>query len=233
MNYQWHYDQLVETRKKRKREVGKYYERHHILPVSLGGNNEDGNLVYLTAREHFIAHWLLWRIYRNRSMAMAFFGMCKYSSSNQKRIYISGRMYNEAKEARSLLGNSIETRKKCSDSRIAHEIRWQMTLPKEEAEKRIQEYHNRLSNGVKKYHRDRDHSKSRFSDEARQRMNKHKLGVALTDEHKEKLRIKSQRKGRKLNLVECPYCKKTGKGGNMTRYHFNNCKFKKDDNTGS
>ncbi len=28
----------------------------------------------------------------------------------------------------------------------------------------------------------------------------------------------------------CPHCDMTGKGGNMTRYHFNNCKFKKLSN---
>lgn len=36
-----------------------YTERHHIIPQSLGGNNDKENLVDLTAREHFICHWLL------------------------------------------------------------------------------------------------------------------------------------------------------------------------------
>ena len=36
-----------------------YYESHHILPVSLGGDNMPENLVLLTAREHYIAHLLL------------------------------------------------------------------------------------------------------------------------------------------------------------------------------
>lgn len=36
-----------------------YIEKHHIIPKSLGGNNSAGNLVKLTAREHFICHWLL------------------------------------------------------------------------------------------------------------------------------------------------------------------------------
>lgn len=31
----------------------------------------------------------------------------------------------------------------------------------------------------------------------------------------------------KRNIVECPYCKLKGGGGNMRRYHFNNCKGKK------
>lgn len=34
-------------------------ERHHILPRSLGGSNENSNLVNLTPREHYICHLLL------------------------------------------------------------------------------------------------------------------------------------------------------------------------------
>ena len=34
-------------------------ERHHIIPQSLGGSNDKGNLVYLSCREHFLCHWLL------------------------------------------------------------------------------------------------------------------------------------------------------------------------------
>lgn len=38
---------------------GTYYEKHHIIPKSLGGSNESNNLVLLTAREHYLCHWLL------------------------------------------------------------------------------------------------------------------------------------------------------------------------------
>ena len=36
-----------------------YYEKHHIIPKCLGGNDEENNLIDLFAREHFIAHKLL------------------------------------------------------------------------------------------------------------------------------------------------------------------------------
>lgn len=36
-----------------------YTELHHIMPQSMGGSNDKENLVNLTAREHFICHWLL------------------------------------------------------------------------------------------------------------------------------------------------------------------------------
>jgi hypothetical protein len=43
----------------RNRKLEGYKELHHIIPLSLGGKDEKDNLVYLTAREHFICHRLL------------------------------------------------------------------------------------------------------------------------------------------------------------------------------
>ena len=49
---------------KRKVEVPEgYSERHHIIPKSLGGPNTKDNMVRLTAREHFIAHVLLTKMF--------------------------------------------------------------------------------------------------------------------------------------------------------------------------
>lgn len=41
-----------------------YYEKHHIIPKHMGGDNSKNNLVLLTFREHVLAHYLLWRIYK-------------------------------------------------------------------------------------------------------------------------------------------------------------------------
>jgi len=54
MNYKRIHDQIIERAKSRILEG--YKERHHIIPKCMGGNNEKDNLVYLTAREHFIIH---------------------------------------------------------------------------------------------------------------------------------------------------------------------------------
>lgn len=69
---------------------------------SMGGTDDDTNLVSLTSREHFIAHWLLWRIYRNRQTALAFFTFTnKMQSRNRKENSISSRAFSEAREAAS------------------------------------------------------------------------------------------------------------------------------------
>jgi hypothetical protein len=51
------YNQIVKQAQNRTTEG--YTERHHIQPRSLGGADTADNLVNLTAREHFVCHWLL------------------------------------------------------------------------------------------------------------------------------------------------------------------------------
>lgn len=69
MNFTRIYNQLIE--KSKNRTISGYSEKHHIVPKSMGGTNHKSNIVRLTAREHFIAHLLLWKIYKNPSMASA------------------------------------------------------------------------------------------------------------------------------------------------------------------
>ena len=75
MNYQHHYDLLMEKAKFRsldKKSFDYYTEKHHILPKCMGGSNNKENFVLLTAREHFVAHILLWKSNKNnRSLAYA------------------------------------------------------------------------------------------------------------------------------------------------------------------
>ena len=54
-----------------------YCEKHHIIPKSEGGTDTKDNIVNLTAREHFIAHRLLAKIYGDWKMANALFLMVR------------------------------------------------------------------------------------------------------------------------------------------------------------
>lgn len=63
MNYGKIYGQLIEAA--RRRITTDYVERHHIVPKCMGGDNSDSNIVELTAREHYVAHLLLVKLYPN------------------------------------------------------------------------------------------------------------------------------------------------------------------------
>jgi hypothetical protein len=110
MDYKKIYDSIcqrgkdqLEERKQLKME-GDYFEGHHIIPESMGGTGNSKNwnhfnIVPLTAREHFIAHWLLVRIYpEDNKLMYAFWGMCNQEGKNQKRYKPSSRIYQEARE---------------------------------------------------------------------------------------------------------------------------------------
>jgi hypothetical protein len=55
------YDKLIARARGRKRHG--YMERHHVVPKCMGGQDAKENFVFLTAKEHFIAHKLLARIH--------------------------------------------------------------------------------------------------------------------------------------------------------------------------
>lgn len=81
-----------------------YIENHHIIPKSLGGTDTKDNLVKLSARQHFIAHWMLWKTYDNKPMHDAFWLMCNMKSGNQERYYkITSNVYANLKQQRSVL----------------------------------------------------------------------------------------------------------------------------------
>lgn len=63
MNYNKIYENLIQKRKDDPITSG-YKENHHILPRSIGGTDDKENLVFLTGREHWIAHLLLHKIHK-------------------------------------------------------------------------------------------------------------------------------------------------------------------------
>lgn len=109
MDYQKTYDNLIQKAVNSNRVKNKdtYYEAHHIIPICLGGTGRSQqwkthpNIVLLTAREHFIAHWLLYRIHPDNSkIVYAFWMMCQVKNITQSQRYTpSSRQYQEAKQA--------------------------------------------------------------------------------------------------------------------------------------
>ena len=62
--------------------------------------------------------------------------------------------------------------------------------------------------------------------ETKAKISKANLGKIMSQEAKDKAKDTKARNNKKpqYRLVTCPHCGLSGAGGNMTRYHFNNCK---------
>ena len=120
MDYKKQYDKLIETRRSRKLNSRTYYEKHHIIPKSHGGDDSKQNIIKLTAREHYIAHWLLHRIYpEDTNMAFAFWKMTFPGTKFVERNYkISSRAYEEAKSAMAEANRKINTGRKVSEEHL-------------------------------------------------------------------------------------------------------------------
>ena len=107
MNYYKHYNALIERARGRKLEG--YKEKHHIIPRCMDGTNDSTNIVNLTAREHYLAHILLTKIYTNHygllkaAMMMA---MCK-SRGQYRHSRMNNRTYASLKERLSEIGGEL------------------------------------------------------------------------------------------------------------------------------
>lgn len=74
-----------------------YTELHHIIPQSMGGGNDEENLVDLTAREHFICHWLLIKMTEGEDRCKMLYALNGMKAENryQERYHtkITARVY--------------------------------------------------------------------------------------------------------------------------------------------
>lgn len=116
MNYKKIYKDLIDNRLQNpipkirvrsKQELcdGFYTETHHIIPKCINGTNDKNNLVELTAREHFIAHKLLFKACIGTSfeipLANAYWEMCYCHKDKAYKINKSSRQF--AREKKQML----------------------------------------------------------------------------------------------------------------------------------
>jgi len=96
MDYRKHYKNLIVKVKDRDIIEG-YTENHHILPKCIKNN---GRTVPLTGREHYIAHQLLYNIYKGTKweakLAYAWWSMCRSNKYHKRDI--TSRQYETARK---------------------------------------------------------------------------------------------------------------------------------------
>jgi len=197
-----------------------YYEKHHIIPKSLGGTNNRSNLVLLTAREHYICHKLLTKFTIGESKKKMFCAMWAFNrkSQSQNRIILNSRDYeyvrkyisktfSDERKGKHLVGISL------SDE---HKLKLSKALkgnPKSEiTKKRMKESWKNRGPRTKKHC---------------EAISKANTGRINSNETRAKM--SAAKKG--INPIHtqiqwtCEHCSKTGVGiSNYNRWHGLNCK---------
>lgn len=95
MKYKKIYNDFIKDRKAKEQALldsGKYFERHHIKPKSLGGSNDASNMIALTAGDHYFAHLCLAKAYGGK-MWIAVTAMVNMPGSSKKRDFITKRRW--------------------------------------------------------------------------------------------------------------------------------------------
>jgi hypothetical protein len=223
MNYFRIYKELI-LRAKERETVEGYKEIHHIIPRAFSGTDDPSNLVELTAREHFIAHRLLAKIFPNSCMVHVVWYLM--NTKNELIGQITSRVYETLKNEHSkristILKGRIVSKETCEKlSKIKQEIekrRKELGIPHPlEGIKRTKETCEKLS----KIHKGKvisEEQKKKISDKISGELNG-MFGKTHTEEARKKIS-----EGNKQQ-VECPFCGKIGGIAIMQRWHFDNCK---------
>lgn len=216
----------------------KYHERHHIVPKSCGGGNEQENLIDLYAREHFIAHKLLaLENPDNYKLVYAWSCMAFVKREDMDRYELTPEEYEEAREAfsKSATGRAMseEAKQKMRDNHYDTSGSNNPFYGKhhtEETKKKLSEMRTGQYVGEKS-----PLYGTHLSEETRQKMSIAKTGTKMSDEAKKKM--SEQRKGFKNAAATAPvYCiqmdeifwgateakNKYGFNDNAIRYSINN-----------
>jgi hypothetical protein len=212
MNYSKIYNSIIAQAKSENRikHRGIYFENHHILPKSLGGGNEEKNLVLLTAREHFICHKLLLHIYSfNESMIRAFHRMCHtgngdFIKSSRDYKYARILMSDMLKKTRTGEGNPMYGKKLSKESKEKIRIKSTGRRHTKNTKEKLSKSHKGEKNGM-------------FGKPSAYK------GVPCPDDKKKQLSLSAK----KIPKKECEYCHKYISPQNYGKYHGPKCKLNK------
>jgi FtsZ-interacting cell division protein YlmF len=102
--------------------ISEDYEIHHIVPKCLGGGDDENNLIKLSTRHHFLAHWVLWKAYMTPGLAYAFFMMMVVNKNHSGRTHrINSKTYALLKKHKSQI-QTIKNSERWEDSQWAENM---------------------------------------------------------------------------------------------------------------
>jgi hypothetical protein len=234
------------TKRGQHRHIDSYTESHHIVPRSLGGNDDPTNITKLTAREHFICHWLLTKIHREGEAHWKMLNairIMRAENKNQQRYSnrITARVYSNLKEEYAKIQS--ERNKGVGNGMFGKS---QTEAAKKKISKantgRVQPIEEKLKQKAAQTGRKREpfnnEWKAKMAD-AKTGENNHRYGVVVTDETRKKIgdKIRGRKQtdeeklarsianlGKKREKKLCPHCSKEVAVNGYARWHGDNCK---------
>ena len=237
------YNQITE--RARCRIIDTYTETHHIKPRSLGGSDDIDNLVELTAREHFICHWLLVKMTTGedhykmlnalRMMRAEKHGQQRYETALTSRVYENIKQEYARLQSEKIRGENNPMWGKTHTEqarRMISEKNTGKTLTKEQIARQVAAQTGR--------------KRAPFSEEWRAKMSESKrgeknnrYGVEVSEETRQKIREKAQGRkqseetirkkadairGRAKPKLLCPHCQQMIAVNTFPRWHGPHCR---------
>jgi len=184
MDYIKHYNTLMTRSLSRK--IDGYVERHHIIPKCIGGNDDLSNIAILTAREHYIAHLLLMKIYPNENKLIYSARMMTVDKNGER---INNKLYEWVK-IKYNQARKLEPKRKYNKEKNKRKERAKETKPRNRDYKMSEEQKKKISESVRKT-KSLNNTISRLTQEERSIASKkgwsNKIDRSMTEEQKKKI----------------------------------------------
>lgn len=232
MNYLKIYEQLIESARCNTGS-GEYKELHHIVPLCIGGSNDNSNKVLLSARQHFIAHWLLYKAYKTSSLVHAWHSMCRIGRGQEARR-INSRYFKYAKEQRAAVLSKTKVGSNNHFFGKKHTDESRMKMSKKQLELKMWERftsdHKLKLHASQKKPKTNEHKQKigRKGMVNIQNINTHEIiRVLVTDERRLSSDWVNPRRLAPEKKRKCKYCEIVSIPANIKRWHDEKCKQRK------
>lgn len=238
MDYKRLYFNIIDRSKsehenrKQNKATGFYYEKHHIIPKCLGGNNSKDNIALLTAKEHFLCHILLTKIDpKNPSLWYSLWAMCN-KSNKYRNLNVSSRIYEECRLKYSELqtGRSSPMKGKTHSEKTKEKIsKNRKGIKSWDGLKHSDESKKKMSQSAKNRQISKDNESLRRSKISKKLKGTKKpigfsenLSLSRTGDKNPMYGKKSKMKGKTYEKIACEKCKKMYSKTVMNR-HLKSC----------
>jgi hypothetical protein len=243
--YNTWYNSITENAKNRTLEG--YTESHHVIPRSLGGSDDADNLVDLTAREHFVCHWLLTKIHTGESKAKMIYalnGMKRNGQYTQRyETKITSRVYEHLKKEFSIIHSATmkgrpahnkgipateEQKEKNRQAALGKKMSPEAItrgVAKRTGQKRTEEQRENISKSLK------GKLKGPMSDAQKEAISKGSTGKKKRDGHGAAIsetvaKLIAEGKHYTQVKIQCPHCPVQASKARYNAFHGDKCKHK-------